>query len=168
MSQKEYGYEEILNRIRQSIDKHKENYEKSVQSFWQQEGIKLTVDSNYRSISRSRVSTENKWVMDDGAIAFCKDYKVYKLKTDFLNYQIQDHGIYREIDWRGKHTRVSCFVEDQTQFTINGRPIGIKGLTDRSFESLEVKGRGISIEMNVRGSIQTTASEVQIVLHKQN
>ena len=103
--------------------------------------------------------------MEDGAIAFCPSYKVYKLKTDVINYQIQDHGIYREIDWEGKHTRATCFTDDKTKFSIDGLTVGIKNLTDRSFESLQVNGEGLLIEIESGGTIQTKLSEVKIKLN---
>jgi hypothetical protein len=159
-----YGYEEILAYTEGSIVSYKEGFEQALKAFESQAGIRVEIAFSYKSLSRSRVGTGRKWVMDDGAITLGQTYRVFTLKDDDLSVETHENGVLEKDDWSGKKKRTAFFTPKITSLMIDGAAESLEPSPSREFKTLELRGPNFSIRVKSPGAIVISGRAVTAAL----
>jgi len=159
-AEKIYDYPTVLEATRQSIGIYRLGFERDLEEFERQEGMRVELDFSYRGLSRSRSSLRRTWVMDDGDISLCLRYRVYVLKTEGLRLEIHGAGVLEHNDWDEKHKKVVFFLPALARIEADGEVLRTE--SERAFTKLEIMGDGAHILLERPGRIRVLEEAVRI------
>lgn len=163
-TKKLYNFDRILAATQKSIEAYQNEFQRALDRFESQPGTRIEVGFSYRSLSRSRVGLEKKWVMNDGAISLNPKFRTYTLKNSDLILQIQDNGILEKDDWDGKKKQVIFFSPEVASISVDGNVVDLASPFTREFKVLEIEGRGFMIKAQKAGTISISGKTISIIL----
>lgn len=163
-AKKNYGYDKIIASTEKLINEYRNGYEKDLKSFEAQKGLRIETDFTYRSLSRSRSSTGKRWIMDNGAISFCKNFRVYTLKNKDLILQLHDAGVFEENDWVNKRKKVVFFAPEIYSLSLDNKPFKTNEDLHQGFNCIEFHGKNFKFSYSKAGTITFSGSSIKVNL----
>jgi hypothetical protein len=157
-----YGYDRIAAAAQKLIEDYNQDYLLDLEAFEKQPLDRLEIEFTYRSVSRSRNSLGKTWLVDQGSKSLCSRYRVYTLKNADLSLQVQEAGVYEENDWDAKRKRVVFYVPAVQSIVLDGRPVGQGEVLSDPFQTLEVKGPSMGLNILKPGTITRKGRTVAI------
>jgi|GEM_PF-808145 len=165
-AKKKYGYDKILASTKELITEYRNGYKKDLKSFEAQKGLRIEIEFAYRGLSRSRSSTGKMWVMDNGAISFCKKFRVYTLKNEDLILQVHDAAVFEENEWDKKRKKVVFFMPEISSLSLDNKPFKVDEDFHRGFNNIEFVGKNLKFSYSKAGTITFSKNSLKVSLIK--
>lgn len=159
-----FDYDHIRAATSRSIEEHQAGYREALTTFHDQEGHRIEVDFYYTGISRSRTGTARKWIVDNGTRTLCKRFDVYTLKNNDLALQLHNTGVLEKNDWDNKRKTVVFYITELDTIILDDGATSAEGDFQRAFETIELRGAGLSFFANTAGTINSMHGDITIAL----
>lgn len=163
-AKKNYGYDRIIASTEKLIKEYRNGYEEDLKSFEAQKGLRIEIDFAYRGLSRSRSSTGKMWIMDNGAISFCKNLRVYTLKSKNLIFQLHNAAVFEGNDWDAKRKKVVFFIPEISSLSLDNKPFKTNKGFHRGFDSIEFHGKNFKFSYSKAGTIAFSRNSIKVNL----
>jgi hypothetical protein len=121
-----YDYGRIAASTDSLAAAYEKGYSSAMKTFLGQSGERLEITMKRSGVSRSRVSSERKWLMDSGRQSLCLGYEAYTLKGDDLLLQTTDSGVLEENDWEAGTRTIVVYPRGVTELKLDGKPVALE------------------------------------------
>jgi hypothetical protein len=161
-----YDYDGVLADTGSLIEKYEGNFLKELSAFESQPGprVEIELSTQGESVSRSRSSSADKWVVDNGTRELRRHYNVYVLKTGNLLLQLRDMGALEEYDWDAEQRRVTFYPGEIESVVLDGDTVEITDGSSTQFGDLEMLGPGTKVHYSGPGTITSSGRELKVNL----
>jgi hypothetical protein len=176
------GLDEIEQATSSLVEVYLSDCQQALETFEAQPGYRIEIKTKRSGVSRSRVTSQRKWLMDDGRRQLCLEYDAYSLGSDDLTLQVQDSGLLEENDWEAGIRTVAVYVDEHPEIKLDGEPLvternasappdrggmaqpAAKTDFSRRFKEIELSAGGLFLRCSLPGSITRTGDRIAIDL----
>jgi hypothetical protein len=163
-AKREYDFETTLAAATRAAQDYEHAYASELEAFEAQAGARLELVVSSSGLSRSRVSTAKKWIMDSGRYSLCDNFKVYTLRGRDWSFELHDAGLLEINDWDAQRKTVVIYDAGIDSVSFDGKPaIGLRA-GERDFESLELAGDRFTLRGTHSGTFVVTGDTVRVLL----
>lgn len=151
-----YHYQDIYSTAKNLIDEYLTGYQKALENFNNQQGIRIEINLSNNNLRRFRSSKGKKWVMENGRITLCLNYNLYSLKslTDKkLLLEIHEKALFDENDWEKSIKKVVFFSDSVSSILIDDTSIELTQDIEQRFKKIKIEGDDYKLEADINGSI---------------
>ena len=159
-----YGYDKFLASAERLIKEYRNEYEEDLKTFEAQKGLRIEIEFTYRGLSRSRSSRGKMWVMDNGAISFCMNFRVYTLKNEDLILQLHDAAVFEGNDWDAKRKRVVFYTPEIFSLSLDNKSIKMGEGFHGGFDAIELQGKDFKFSYSKAGTIILNGNSIKVNL----
>ena len=165
-AKEKYAYDAVLATTDRLILEYEDDFKTELAAFESQSGYRMEIDLSTRGerVNRSRSSSADKWVVDNGTRERRRHYNVYVLKFDNLLVQLQDVGVLEEYDWDAGRRQVTFFVDEIASITLDGNLLEPVDGTTYQFENIEILGSGAEVRCSKPGTITVSGQDLKVNL----
>lgn len=154
----------VLADAESRIEKYVAGYKRAMAAFKKLDGTKVSISMKRSGVGRSRVSSERKWLMDDGTVQLCRKYDLYSLSNDDLLFMIKDSALLEKNDWEEDVRTVTVKVREEPAIEIDGEQLALVPNRRYSFDRIEVTGGPMEFRASVHGTVRYSKDGVTVDL----
>ena len=158
-----YALPQLRQRTQSLADAYVREADAAIRAFEAQPGHRVEVRLPAAGTSRSRSSSTNRWVVNDGNRVFGSDFLAYTLRrqSDQLFMRVERKAVLDDLVPPGER-HVAFFVPSVDSISVDGAPFAVTSVDAYRFEVLSIKGTGFSLDVRVPGTL--TLSEGRVVV----
>ncbi|MBN2431427.1 MAG: hypothetical protein JXQ27_08120 [Acidobacteria bacterium] len=153
-----YDHAALRTKAAERLAAYGREYVTAMAEFNAQPGWRLVLAVSSNGVSRSRVSTARKWLMDSGTKSLCRHYRVYSLKTKNWQFQLKDSALFEENDWDARRKQVTVVMPGPPNITLDSRPAVPETPESSAFQNLVVTADNRERVLKQAGQIRVHAS----------
>jgi hypothetical protein len=161
-----YSFNVVLTSTNKIIAEYLEGFKKECTVFESQNGYRIQIDFIARSLSRSRVSREKKWLVDKGTQSLCSNYQVYTLKNNDLLLQIRNSAVRENNDWDSRKYSAIFFAPELPDIMMDGQNFTFVNNQPQPFQSLELSSANFKFTSSKPGTITLSGKQMTVRLNQ--
>ena len=163
-AKQEYRYDAAVKAADGLIRQHEESFRSELHEFENQSGYRVQIRLASRKLQRSRISSAPRWIVDDGARSFCKQYEVYTLRSDRFTLNLHNTAVLEEQDWSAGTKAVTFFVPTEPTVWIEDKKLPTPAGEVKVFRSLKFAADMSEFQTDVPGRISVEGHSITIDL----
>lgn len=163
----DFHYPKIRFSAQKLIDTYFAEYQKTLEKFNHQPGIRIEIHLSNNGIRRFRSTKNKKWIVKNGKKLLCLHYNLYSLKSlkkNGLLLEIHDKALLDENNWQTRRKTVTFYSAQISSIMLNGSSSERKEETDWRFTKLKIEGDNFRFEANTKGTIHYKKKKIIISL----
>jgi hypothetical protein len=163
-AKRKYAFDTIVATTQKLIGDYERSYRGALATFEAQPGERIEIELSSNGVTRSRVSRERRWVVNEGQRTLSTRYAVYTLKNDELQFQVKDAGVLEDDDWDTRHKTVAFFARGNVAVTLDDEPLTPEDGRLHSFQRARVVADNVTLEYAQPGSLRRAGECLKIRL----
>jgi hypothetical protein len=121
------AFGDITQATERLIQSYLTGCRRAFREFEERPGRIVEVKTKRSGVSRSRSTSERKWLMNEGRFQLCLGYEVYSLSSHDLLLQVEDSALLEKNDWDAGIRTVTMIVDGDLRFELDDRPAALLG-----------------------------------------
>ncbi|MBD3347929.1 MAG: hypothetical protein GF400_01885 [Candidatus Eisenbacteria bacterium] len=148
-----HDFAAILARAEKATNDYMEACERALSAFEAQEGTAVAITVRSSGMSRSRLTSEKKWLMQNGRACLCRRFDVYTLSGEDWRFELKEEGLLEVRDWDEGTRRLSFVEPAAVTVALNGGPPAPLSAGSVSFESVKLTGSCFELRSSRTGQL---------------
>lgn len=163
-AKRRYAYGSILSCTTEAAEEYEQAYTRELRHFEAQGGVRVELVASSSGLSRSRVSREKKWLMDNGRSLLCSRFEVYTLRGAGWKLELHEAGVLEHNDWDRRRKEIVLYDPGVDSVSLDGGPVILPLPGTREFQRLELSGDHFVLESTKPGRLEATGDTLRLLL----
>jgi len=163
----DFHYPKIVSSAKQLIHQYFTEYQKALEKFNHQKGIRIEINLSNNGIQRFRSTKDKKWIVENGQKLFCLHYNLYSLKSlkgKNILLEIHDKAIFDQNDWKKRKKKVVFYTDNLPTLVLDNSPLESKNDIERNFNKIKLTGDNLKFEAERKGKFSLKKNKIVINL----